>query len=200
MSYSPLIQQLVTALTAFPGVGSKTAQRMAFYVLEKNRGAGIDIANALLQAVEQVKHCGKCRTLSEQELCNICASTRRDASLLCVVENPTDVFAIEHSNEFNGYYFVLSGSLSPIDGVGPDDIGIPQLIDRVSSESISEVILATSTTLEGEATAFYIAEQLSRLGDLSVSRIAHGVPLGGELEYVDGGTIARAIHGRMKYS
>ena len=200
MSYSPLIQQLITALTAFPGVGPKTAQRMALYVLEKNRTAGINIAHALEEAVEKVTKCSRCRTLSEEEVCGICSSARRDASLLCVVENPIDVFSIEQSNEFNGYYFVLSGSLSPLDGVGPEDVGIPELLDRVASDAVSEVILATGTTLEGEATAFYISEQLAKFSELSVTRIAHGVPLGGEFEYVDGGTIARAINGRMKFS
>ncbi|HCX27427.1 MAG TPA: recombination protein RecR, partial [Cellvibrionales bacterium] len=156
------------------------------------------LSQVLAEAVERVGRCSRCRILTEDTTCSICLSTRRDDSILCIVENPTDVFAIEQSAEFKGRYFVLLGHLSPIDGVGPDDIGITDLLSRIADEPVKEVILATSTTVEGEATAFYIANQLAKQ-DILVSRIAHGVPLGGELEFVDGGTIARALTGRLNF-
>lgn len=199
MQYSPAIQQLIDALCKLPGVGPKSAQRMALHILQRDRHAGREIAATLEVAVEQVGHCNKCRTLTEDATCHICASPRRDTNVLCVVENPSDVFAIEQSSEFHGCYFVLLGNLSPIDGVSAEDIGIPKLLDYVANSEIKEVILATGTTLEGEATAYYIAEQLSVFTEVRVSRIAHGVPLGGELEYVDGGTIARALSGRSSF-
>ncbi len=197
MAFSPLIQKLIDALCCLPGVGPKSAQRMALQLLEKKRDAGLNLSQVLTQAIEQVGRCRRCRTLTEDDVCGICRSVKRNESLLCVVENPADVFAIEQSGEFSGHYFVLLGHLSPIDGIGPDDIGVTDLIDRVADGHVEEVILATSTTVEGEATAFYIAEHLASQG-VSVSRIAHGVPLGGELEFVDGGTIARAMSGRSK--
>lgn len=178
-----------------PSVGPKTAQRMALQLLEGDRAAGSELSQVLQLAIDSVGRCKRCRILSELDLCDICASPRREDTILCVVESPSDVFAIEQSHEFKGRYYVLSGHLSPLDGIGPDDIGIPELVERVLESQIKEVILATSTTVEGEATAFYISEQLSRL-NIIVSRIAHGVPLGGGLEYVDGGTIAKALSGR----
>lgn len=198
MSHSPLIQQLIDAFCSLPGVGPKSAQRMALHMLEKQRAAGLKLSQVLVDAIERVGRCSRCRILTEDATCSICLSTRRDDSVLCVVENPTDVFAIEQSGEFKGRYFVLLGHLSPIDGVGPDDIGITDLLSRIADEPVQEVILATSTTVEGEATAFYIANQLTKQ-DITVSRIAHGVPLGGELEFVDGGTIARALTGRLNF-
>jgi len=199
MSQSPAIQQLIESLRCLPGVGPKTAQRMALHILERDRVAGAELANSLHHAIETVGRCQHCRTLTEESLCQLCASPRRASNILCVVENPSDVYAIEQSGEFSGRYFVLLGKLSPLDGIGADDIGIPDLLERVASNDIEEVIIATSATLEGEATAYYIAEQLAAIKGVVVSRIAHGVPMGGELEYVDGGTIARAIHGRSNF-
>lgn len=198
MSFSPLVKQLIDALTCLPGVGQKTAQRMALHLLERQRDGGKHLAETLEQALRDVGRCQSCRMLTEAELCALCESPRRDADVLCVVESPTDVFAIEQSGEYRGRYFVLMGHLSPIDGIGPEDIGIDTLLERVIEEGISEVILATNPTVEGEATAFYISEQLSKQG-VVVSRIAHGVPMGGELEYIDGVTIARALHGRSRF-
>ena len=199
MSHSPLVQSLIQALCCLPGVGPKSAQRMALHILEKNRAAGLELAHSLSVAVEKVGHCTVCRTLTEQAICDICASTQRDPTLLCVVENPMDVSAIEQSGEYRGKYFVLLGHLSPLDGIGPEQIGIPALLELVACSGIEEVILATSTTVEGEATAYYLSEHLAP-HEVSVSRIAYGVPLGGELEYVDGGTIARALSGRGKFN
>ncbi|NNC55744.1 MAG: recombination protein RecR [Pseudomonadales bacterium] len=199
MSHSPLVQNLVQALCCLPGVGPKSAQRMALHILERNREAGSQLAESLSEAIERVAHCERCRTLTEETLCAICRSSARDNAILCVVENPMDVMAIEQSGEYRGRYFVLLGHLSPLDGIGPEEIGVPLLLDAISNSEVQEVILATSTTVEGEATAYYLAEHLAPLG-VSVSRIAHGVPLGGELEYVDGGTIARALAGRGSFS
>lgn len=198
MSYSPLIQNLIDALCCLPGVGPKSAQRMALHILEKQRDAGITLSNALAESIEHVGRCSRCRILTEANLCDICASVSRQDNIICVVENPSDVFAIEQSGEFKGRYFVLLGHLSPIDGIGPAEIGITELLNRIADEPIEEVILATSTTVEGEATAFYIADQLGKQ-EIRVSRIAHGVPMGGELEFVDGGTIARALAGRSAF-
>jgi recombination protein RecR len=193
---SPLIDQLIRSLRILPGVGPKSAQRVALYLLERNREGAVSLAHALLAAAEHVKHCRSCRTLTEQELCAICASPRRDAGLLCVVESPADVFALEQSGNFSGRYFVLHGRLSPIDGIGPAELGIQQLIERLA-DGITEVIVATNPTMEGEATAHYIAEKAKRLG-VKVTRIAHGVPIGGELEYIDGGTLAHALASRRE--
>lgn len=193
---SPLIDQLIRSLRILPGVGPKSAQRVALYLLERNREGAVSLAHALLAAAEHVKHCRSCRTLTEQELCAICGSPRRDTSLLCVVESPADVFALEQSGNFSGRYFVLHGRLSPIDGIGPAELGINQLVERLA-EGITEVIVATNPTMEGEATAHYIAEKAKRLG-VKVTRIAHGVPIGGELEYIDGGTLAHALASRRE--
>ncbi len=195
MSLSPLIQQLINALRCLPGVGPKSAQRMAFHLLEREQDAALVLADVLQQAVAKLGRCNDCSTLSETDICPLCADQSRNQKLLCVVETPMDVLAIEQTGGFNGLYFVLGGHLSPLDGVGPDDIGISQLLDRVSLQVVEEMILATNPTVEGEATAHYIAEQL-RDQPLILSRIAHGVPVGGELEYVDGGTLAHALAGR----
>ena len=195
MKFSPLIDQLVDALRCLPGVGPKSAQRMAFHLLERSRDGGFRLAAALERALSDVGHCRDCHTLSELELCGICSDTRRDAQLLCVVESPADVVAFEQAGGYRGRYFVLMGHLSPIDGIGPEQIGIDRLLERVREQGVREVILATNPTVEGEATAYYITEQVKALGVL-VSRIAHGVPLGGELEYVDSGTLAHALSGR----
>ncbi len=194
MSFSPLIRQLIDALRILPGVGQKTAQRMALQLLERDRSGGLRLAQALTAAMEGVGYCKQCRTLSEEELCPQCADPRRDDSLLCVVEGPLDVFAVEQTG-YRGRFFVLKGHLSPLDGLGPEAIGIPELMVRIEAGSFAEVILATNPTVEGEATAHYIAQLLAPKS-IIVSRIAHGVPLGGELELVDGGTLAHALAGR----
>jgi recombination protein RecR len=194
MSFSPLIRQLIDALRILPGVGQKTAQRMALQMLERDRTGGLRLAQALTAAMEGVGHCTQCRTLSEEALCPQCADPRRDDSLLCVVEGPLDVFAVEQTG-YRGRFFVLKGHLSPLDGLGPEAIGIPELMARIEAGQFVEVILATNPTVEGEATAHYIAQLLAPKS-IMVSRIAHGVPLGGELELVDGGTLAHALAGR----
>lgn len=195
MSFSPLIQQLINALRCLPGVGPKSAQRMAFHLLERDSEGALSLSAALEKAVEEIGHCSECRTLSEQDVCDICQSESRDKHLLCVLESPVDVLAVEQTGGYNGRYFVLSGHLSPIDGIGPEDLGIDLLLEKVRTNDIRELILATNPTVEGEATAHFIAAQVKDL-DVKVSRIAHGVPVGGELEFVDGGTLAHAIAGR----
>jgi recombination protein RecR len=201
MNYSPLIDQLINAFRRLPGVGQKSAQRMALYFLERDRGGGNALAEALTAAMEGVGHCQRCRTLAEEALCRICQNPARDQQTLCVVETPADVFAVEQTASYKGLYYVLMGHLSPIDGIGPDEIGIKGLVDMVTGSDISEVILATNPTVEGEATAYYIAEQLRspalKERGLRISRIAHGVPVGGELEYIDGGTLVHSIAGRQ---
>ncbi|WP_415885213.1 recombination mediator RecR [Neptuniibacter sp. QD37_6] len=195
MSFSPLIQQLINALRCLPGVGPKSAQRMAFHLLERDSEGALSLSAALEKAVVEIGHCSECRTLSEQDVCDICQSETRDKHLLCVLESPVDVLAVEQTGGYNGRYFVLSGHLSPIDGIGPEDLGIDLLLEKVRSNDIRELILATNPTVEGEATAHFIAAQVKDL-DVKVSRIAHGVPVGGELEFVDGGTLAHALAGR----
>lgn len=197
MSHSPLIGRLIEALRCLPGVGPKSAQRMAYHLLERDRDRACRLAAALVEAVEKVGHCRDCRTLTEAEVCPLCSSPRRDRSLLCVVESPTDVQALEHSTGYQGLYFVLLGHLSPLDGIGPEDIGLDRLAARLDSGEVREVILATNPTVEGEATSHYISEMVHARG-IRATRIAHGVPLGGELEYVDGGTLSHAFHGRRE--
>ena len=169
---------------------------MALYLLEKNRGGGRHLSATLLEAIEKVGNCKQCRTLTEEELCPICASPSRNTRLLCVVGSPADVYAIEQTGAYRGLYFVLTGHLSPIDGVGPEQIGVPELLKILESREVDEVILASNPTVEGEATAYYIAEQIKSL-NIVMSRIAHGVPVGGELEFVDGGTLSHAFNGRQ---
>ena len=193
--FSPLINELIASLRCLPGVGPKSAQRMALHLLERDRVAASHLATCLQKSVDGVQRCRSCRTLTEETLCTICANQKRDPSLLCVVETPADVIAIEQAGNFSGRYFVLLGHLSPIDGIGPAEIGIEQLVQRLGEDNVQEVILATNTTVEGEATAHYIAEEAKRVG-VAVSRIAHGVPMGGELEYIDGNTLAHAFTSR----
>jgi recombination protein RecR len=195
MTFSPLIDSLVEALRCLPGVGPKSAQRMALHLLERDREGGQALSLALEAAMTGVGHCARCRNFTEEENCGICADLRRDDSIVCVVESPADVVAIEQSASFRGRYFVLMGHLSPIDGIGPEEIGLYLLQERVQQGAVEEVILATNPTVEGEATAYYLTELLRAEG-VKVSRIAHGVPLGGELEYVDGSTLAHALSGR----
>ncbi|MEX1031956.1 MAG: recombination mediator RecR [Cellvibrionaceae bacterium] len=193
--FSPLIEELITALRCLPGVGPKSAQRMALHLLERDRSGASHLATAIQKSVDKVGRCHTCRMLTEQEQCHICRNERRDASVLCVVETPADVFAIEQAGNFSGKYFVLLGHLSPIDGIGPAEIGMEQLTARLQEGCTEELILATNSTVEGEATAHYIAEEAKRRG-VKVSRIAHGIPMGGELEYIDGGTLVHAFSSR----
>lgn len=196
MFSSPLIEKLVDSLRCLPGVGPKSAQRMALQLLERNRSGGRQLSMALSEALERVGNCSQCRTLTEDPVCKICSSSARNSRMLCIVESPADVNAIEQTGSYRGLYFVLMGHLSPIDGMGPDQIGIPALLELLRSIQIDEVILASNPTVEGEATAYYIAEQVKGF-NLTISRIAHGVPIGGELEFVDGGTLSHAINGRQ---
>ena len=198
MAYSPLLQHLVEALRVLPGVGPKSAQRMALQLLQRDRDGARRLAEALVQAMDNIGECRECRTLSEQEVCQICASHKRDRTVLCVVESPADVYALEQATDYNGLYFVLKGRLSPLDGIGPAELGLNQLEARFQGGEVRETILATNPTVEGEATAQYIAE-MARAQGVKATRIAHGVPLGGELEYVDRGTLARAFSGRHSY-
>lgn len=197
MSLSPLIRQLIDDLRCLPGVGPKSAQRMAFQLLQRDRQGARRLAETLRRAVDEVGHCQRCRTLSEHPICELCQSTRRNPQLLCVVETPSDVQAIEQSGVFNGYYFVLMGHLSPLDGIGPSDIGLDKLSARLDEGEISEVILATNPTVEGEATAHYISEMV-RARAIRATRIASGVPLGSALEYTDSETLSRALDGRKE--
>jgi recombination protein RecR len=186
------LELLVEALRVLPGVGPRSAQRMAYHLLQHDREGGERLAGALAGALASVRRCVKCNNFTEDELCTLCRSSRRDASLLCVVETPADLSMVEQTLSYSGMYFVLMGRLSPLDGVGPRDIGLERLLERATAGEVQEVILATNFTNEGEATAHYIAEML-RARSIRVSRIARGVPLGGELEYVDAGTISQAL-------
>lgn len=198
MLYTHLIDQLINALRYLPGVGPKSAQRMAFHLLRQGRSEGILLAQSLEQALTKVGNCKNCRTFSEHDLCNICSNNKRDDAMLCIVENPSDIIAIEQTNTYHGRYFVLMGHLSPIDGIGPNEIGINELNNLlIGQNSITEVIIATNPTVEGEATAYYVAN-LMHVQGIKCTRIAHGVPLGGELEYVDLNTLAKALNGRLE--
>ena len=195
MNSSPLIDQLIEAFRCLPGVGPKSAQRMTLHLLERNRAGGKRLTEALTEALDAVGNCAQCRTLTEEEVCRICANPSRNRRLCCVVESHADIFAIEQSGTFRGVYFVLMGHLSPIDGIGPEQLGINQLLERIQAGDFEEVIIACNPTVEGDATAYYIAEQLKSI-NVVVSRIAHGVPVGGELEFVDSGTLTHAFMGR----
>lgn len=198
MAASPLLNQLMTALRCLPGVGPKSAQRMALHLLERNRDGAQRLVAALQAALDGIGHCRRCRDLSETETCALCADPRRDRALLCVVETPADVLAVEQATGFQGVYFVLMGHLSPLDGIGPAELGLEALEARLDAGEVREIILATNPTVEGEATAYYLAE-LARERGIRTTRIAHGVPLGGELESVDGGTLAHAFAGRRDF-
>ncbi len=194
---SSLLEQLIEALRVLPGVGQKSAQRMAYHLLERDRDGGSRLAARLTEAMEKVGHCARCRDFSESELCAICASSTRDAELLCAVESPADRLAIEHATGYRGLYFVLQGRLSPLDGIGPRELGLDRLAARMAEGDVRELIIATNPTVEGEATAHYLA-QLARQHQVKPSRIAHGVPLGGELEYIDRGTLSHAFGSRIE--
>jgi len=196
MLYPRRLAALIEALRRLPGVGPRSAQRMAFHLLEKDPEAARTLSGALTDAVEGIGRCARCRMFTEAETCDLCRSPSRDSTLLCVVETPADVVAVENGSGYNGRYFVLMGHLSPLDGVGPDELGLDRLESLLDEGSVTEVILATNPTVEGEATAHYVADLAARRG-IRASRIAHGVPVGGELEYVDGGTLSHAFAGRQ---
>jgi recombination protein RecR len=193
--YGNLIDQLIESLRVLPGVGAKSAQRMALHLLERDRIGATRLAEMILESVDKVGRCSDCRTLTEHVQCAICSNSSRLPEQICVVESPADLYAIEQAGSFRGKYFVLLGHLSPIDGIGPEQLGIDQLIEQLKTGVVSELILATNLTVEGEATAHFIADKAKALG-VSVSRIAYGVPMGGELEYVDGGTLNMALQSR----
>jgi recombination protein RecR len=190
-----LLGQLTQTLCCLPGVGPKTAQRMSFYLLQRDRNGAKLLAETLLEALAKIGHCQICRTLSEQEICPICADKARDSGIVCIVESPADAWIIDQATLFSGQFFVLHGRLSPLDGIGPDELGLDALEQRMAAGAIKELILATNSTVEGEATAYFIGE-LARKHQVQASRIAHGVPMGGELEFIDSGTLAHAFNGR----
>ncbi|GAB3040244.1 MULTISPECIES: recombination mediator RecR [Oleiagrimonas] len=193
---SPLLAELVDALRCLPGVGGKSAQRMAIQLLERDRSGGRRLASALEQAMEHIGNCSRCRNFSEDEVCAVCANAARDPHILCVVESPSDLAAIEQATGYRGQYFVLLGRLSPLDGTGPEELGLHTLAARLEEGEISEMVIATNPTVEGEATAHYLGKLASAAG-IRATRLAHGVPLGGELEYVDRSTLAHAFGGRQ---
>ena len=196
MQHAAPLAKLIDALRALPGVGPKTAQRMAFHLLQGGRGGARSLADALTVGLASISRCGRCRMLTEGDLCVICSASQRDEGLLCVVESPADVVAVEQSGSYRGRYFVLMGHLSPLDGIGPEQLGVRELEGLLAEGHVREMILATNPTVEGEATAHFLSELATRRG-VQASRIAHGVPIGGELEYVDGGTLAHALAGRL---
>ena len=195
MSSEPLLEQLIEALRCLPGVGPKSAQRMSLHLLERDREGGKHLSAVLIEAMERIGRCSECRNLTEQEVCRICANDQRDQQQLCIVESPSDVIAIEHATGYSGRYFVLMGHLSPLDGIGPADLGLDQLGERLGSHPPDEMIIATNPTVEGESTAYYLQRMAEKHG-VQISRIAHGVPLGGELEFTDQSTIAHAFANR----
>ena len=192
-----VLEALKQALRRLPGVGPKSAQRMALHLLERDREGARAIAQALNSAVDRIGHCQRCNNLCEDELCDICSSSRRDRGLLCVVETPSDLISLEQSGVYNGLYFVLLGRLSPLDGIGPDELHVPRLEALLDEGTVREVVLATNPTVEGEATAHYIGD-LVRARRIRATRIAYGIPVGGELEYIDRSTLARALSGRQE--
>ncbi|MBV1952507.1 MAG: recombination mediator RecR [Cycloclasticus sp.] len=195
MELEPILQQLMQALRCLPGVGQKSAQRMVFHLLERDREGAFNLAQSLAEAVDKIGHCQTCQTLSSTDICGLCDDQRRDQQLLCIVETPSDVLAINSAASYRGLYFVLNGRLSPLDGLGPADIGLDKLNARLEKGLIKEIILATNPTVEGEATAHYISE-MAKKHQVKATRIAHGVPFGGELEYIDSGTLSHAFSGR----
>ena len=197
MQKKGLLGQLIQNLCCLPGVGPKSAQRMAFYLLQRDRNGAKALAETLLRAIDNIGHCQQCRTLTEHVVCEICADTSRDSSLICIVESPADVWIINQATVFKGHYFVLHGRLSPLDGLGPDELGMDLLEQRLAAGTIKELILATNSTVEGEATAYFIGE-IARKHQVPASRIAHGVPMGGELEFIDSGTLSHAFNGRKE--
>jgi len=199
MSFSPLIEQLIEAFRCLPGVGPKTAQRMAFHLLHQNRDKGNHLAQAIQTAMKDIGRCHCCHNFSETDICQLCQNPKRDTTSLCIVESPADVLAIEQTSIYRGHYFVLMGHLSPIDGIGPQELGLHKLRERLTHETITEIILATNHTVEGEATAYYITEMAKPL-NIKISRIARGIPSGGELEYIDSRTLTDALNSRQTVS
>ncbi len=198
MHTNGLLGELIQSLCCLPGVGPKSAQRMAFYLLQQDRNGARQLSKVLLKAVSEISYCRQCRTLTEAELCEICTNSARELSVLCVVESPADVWVVEQATAFKGRYFVLHGRLSPLDGIGPDELGFDLLEKYMAEGDLQEIILATNSTVEGEATAHFISE-VARKYAIKASRIAHGVPMGGELEYIDSGTLTHAFNGRREY-
>jgi recombination protein RecR len=196
MSLEPLLDQLIESLRCLPGVGPKSAQRMALHLLERDREGGKRLSGILDKSMEHIGRCSICRNLTEHKICQICANEQRDKSQLCIVESPSDVIAIEQATGYRGRYFVLMGRLSPLDGIGPAELGLEQLGEQLGSRPPKEMIIATNPTVEGEATAYYLQRMAQKHG-VAVSRIAHGVPLGGELEFTDQSTIAHAFSSRL---
>ena len=196
MASEPLLNQLIESLRCLPGVGPKTAQRMALHLLERNREGGLQLASVLDEAMQNIGRCKQCRDLTELEICTICANPRRDQSQLCVVESPVDVLAIEQATAYKGRYFVLLGRLSPLDGIGPAELGLDQLAAQLENKAPEEMIIATNPTVEGEATSYYL-QRMAKTHNIRITRIAHGVPLGGELEYTDQSTLAHAFGSRL---
>jgi len=196
MSSEPLLTRLIESLRCLPGVGPKSAQRMALHLLERNREGGTRLAEVLAEAMQKIGRCKLCRDLTESEVCTICANPRRDSTQLCIVESPVDVLAIEQATAYKGRYFVLLGRLSPLDGIGPAELGLDQLAERLEKDAPLEMIVATNPTVEGEATSYYL-QRMARAHNIKVTRIAHGVPLGGELEYTDQSTLAHAFGSRQ---
>jgi recombination protein RecR len=197
MQKKGLLGQLIQNLCCLPGVGPKTAQRMAFHLLQRDRNGAQTLAETLLRSIEEIGHCRQCRTLTEDSLCEICGDNSRDGSILCIVESPSDVWIVDQATVFKGHYFVLHGRLSPLDGIGPDELGLDLLEQQLATGHVKELILATNSTVEGEATAYFIGE-LARKHQVQASRIAHGVPMGGELEFTDSGTLSHAFNGRIE--
>ena len=195
--YSSSIAQLIEEFTKLPGIGRKTAQRLAFHVISMPNQDAHNLADAIVKAKENIKYCKVCTNLTDQETCNICSDKRRDPLTICVVEDPRDVVAMEKTKEFKGYYHVLHGAISPLEGVGPEDIKIKELLARLSEQTVDEVIIATNPNIEGEATAMYLSKLLNPLG-IKVTRIAHGIPVGGDLEYADEVTFTKALEGRRE--
>jgi len=198
MQNAGLLKELIQSLSCLPGVGPKSAQRMAFHLLQRNREGGRQLSQILLRAMDNIGYCRDCRTLTEAEICEICANSSRDDGVLCVVESAADVWVIDQATNFRGKYFVLHGRLSPLDGIGPDQLGIDLLEQRLASGKVKEIILATNSTIEGQATAHFIGEIANKYG-ICATRIAHGVPMGGELEFIDSGTLAHAFAGRQAF-
>ena len=196
MPETDLLNQLIEALRCLPGVGPKTAQRMALHLLERDREGGAHLSDLMRLALEKIGRCSSCRNLTEHERCFICANNSRDKTVLCIVETPSDVIAIEQATPYSGRYYVLMGRLSPLDGIGPEELGLDELQKKFSRDKLKEVIIATNPTVEGEATAFYI-QKLAAREQIPVSRIAHGVPIGGELEYTNASTLAHAFSSRL---
>jgi recombination protein RecR len=195
---SPLVDQLILALQCLPGVGPKSARRLALYILERGRDGGKILSESIISALNHIGRCKRCRFFTETEICSICSSLKRDKSLICVVETATDLLAIEETGQFKGGYFVLHGYLSPLDGMGPKELGLDDLVTLVEDSKINEIILAINSTLEGEATSHYIYNSMKHIGDLTLSSLARGLPLSSEIEYLDGGTLMLALQGRNK--